>query len=194
MLPLVWVEIHKGRLDCIGSQTFHLLQDAIVKILSGLQLITLIKVALKLLVADFVALLVLAILLRVLLDGVVGEMDVEIGALFEAELGGGSSDVALGVPVGLKDAVEGGQKHIVADIELPPLVQQRLLHVLLQDEGPQGAIAVLLSGLQPQPDVLQSMADGYAVASVAVLPRLHDPNIPNILPTLLPLLKLSITL
>lgn len=54
--------------------------------LPRLQFIVLIEVALKFLVADLVAFLVLAVLFRVLLDGIVGEMNVQISALLEAEL------------------------------------------------------------------------------------------------------------
>lgn len=56
------------------------------------------------------------------MDGIVSEMYVEICPLFEAELRGGSSDVALRKPISLDDAVEGCQKHVVSDIELSALV------------------------------------------------------------------------
>lgn len=50
-------------------------------------------------------------------------MDEQIIALFECELRGGGSDVALRVPVSLYDAVEASDEHVMSDIELPALVQ-----------------------------------------------------------------------
>jgi tetrahydromethanopterin S-methyltransferase subunit E len=82
-----------------------------------------IEVVVELLIADLIPLLVLAVLLGVLLDGVISEVDVHVGAALERELRGGGADVALGEPVGLHHAVEGRQQHVVPDVELPPLVE-----------------------------------------------------------------------
>ena len=80
----------------------------------------------------------------------------------------------------------------MADIELSPLVQQRLLHVLLDDESTQGTVTVLLLALQSQLDVLQAVAHRYPITAVAVFAWLHNPHVLDIFSSLLCLLKLHV--
>ena len=144
------------------------------------------------LIGDLVALLVLAVLIGVLLDCVVGEMDEQVVALLECELGGRGSNVAFRIPVGFDDAVEASDEHVVADIELPALVQQRLLYVLLQDEGSDIAVVALLFALQPDQDIVERIANTDPVSSIAELPGLDDPDILLVAPSLLVLLQLRV--
>lgn len=123
---------------------------------------------------------------------VVGEMNEQIVGLFESELRGGGSDVAFGVPVGLDDAVEASDEHVVSDVELPALVQQRLLYVLLEDECSDVAIIALLLAFQPNQDIVERVADSDAVSAIAELSWLDDPNILIVAPSLLVLLQLRV--
>ena len=59
----------------------------------------------------------------------------QIFGVLDVVLAGGGSDVAICVPVAFHLAVVTTDGHVVADVELPPLVQQRSLDVFLDDEG-----------------------------------------------------------
>jgi hypothetical protein len=69
----------------------------------------------------------------------------------------------------------------VAQVELPPVVQQRVLYVLLKDESAQLAVAVALPPLQAHLDVVQTVAYCDARAPVGVLSGLDDPDIAEVL-------------
>lgn len=76
MLLLLPVDATVDRLHCLPAQLPHLLMHTVnVHIFPGeLSL----QVSLKLTVAEFVAFLVLAVVVSVLLDGIVGEVDVGV--------------------------------------------------------------------------------------------------------------------
>lgn len=76
----------------------------------------------------------------------------------------------------------------MSDIELPAFVEQRFFYVFLEDKGAKTAIAIALTTVDAKFDVIQTMTDRDAVASVTVLSRLNNPNISDILPFLLPFL------
>lgn len=59
----------------------------------------------------------------------------QIFGVLDVVLTRSGSDVAICVPVTLHFAVVAADCHVVTDIELPLLVQQRLLDVFLDDEG-----------------------------------------------------------
>ena len=65
----------------------------------------------------FICILVLAIILRVLLDSVVGEMDHPILQVFCCEFLRSSSNVPFLVPVAPQIAVEGSHQHIASNIK-----------------------------------------------------------------------------
>lgn len=85
--------------------------------------VVVIQVELKLVVRDLVALLKLAIVLVFVLDGVVGEVNEEIGEVPKIKQLGARANIALAVPKELGDASDGKHQHIGADVELPLLVK-----------------------------------------------------------------------
>lgn len=68
-------------------------------------------------------------------------------------------------------------KHIVPDIEFPPLVQKRFLNILLQNEGLRCAIIMASSSLNDRFYLFESEANDDAVASIGELPWLTYPDI-----------------
>lgn len=82
------------------------------------------------LIAQFIS----AIVLIVLLDGVVGEVDVEVGDTLpsEGELVGGSAQVPLSKQEHLQLV---GHENPHSDVELPSPEKQRALHILLDHKG-----------------------------------------------------------
>ena len=73
----------------------------------------------------------------------------------------------------------------MAQVELPLVVKKRVFYVLLQDEGPQLAIAVPLSAFEAHLDIIQPIANRDPVASVRVLSWLDDPDVLDMLLALL---------
>ena len=72
-------------------------------------------------------------------------------------------------------AVDGSAERVAPDIELPILVQERLLNVFLNDVA--APVAVDLLGLNQALDVLQVTTDLDSAAAIRVLARLHDPKL-----------------
>lgn len=69
----------------------------------------------------------------------------------------------------------------MADIELPSLIQQRFLDVLLYNESAVSAICVPLLGLQTVFYLVQSRTDCDASSAIGKLARLDDPYVSKLL-------------
>jgi len=131
---------------------------------------------LKVYVAELVAAFKLAVVIAFLLDGIVGEVDEPAGDVFEVEFLAAGPEVAFIVPVALQVPVHTGQQRVAPNIELAPLIQQRLLNVLLDDVGALGAVD---HGVVDDVfDGSELLADVDAAAPVGVLAGLHDPHRP----------------
>ena len=78
----------------------------------------------------------------------------------------------MAVEVELVHSVDHGDQDVHPDVELPALVQQRVLDVLLQHDRPVGELYEVCDRVQVR---------GYddASASVRVLPGLQDPEVPR---------------
>jgi hypothetical protein len=105
------------------------------EIILRLQIEILVEITLKFLIANLVSLLIPAVFLGVLLNSIICEMDIQISALFEAELRGRSSYVSFGEPIGFDNAIEGSEEHVMTDIKLSTFVKKWLLYILLNDKG-----------------------------------------------------------
>jgi hypothetical protein len=138
--------------------------------------IALLQKHIQLLVCYLVALFVLAVLGQILLHCVVGEVH---GARTDLEgvLRAGGSDVAVTVPVSLHLAVDAIEHEVVAQVELPLLVEEWPLDVLLEDVGLGGAVIVFLFSLQDRLDFTQVKTDHDPVAAIRVLSWFHDPGV-----------------
>ena len=131
--------------------------------------------------ADLVAELVFAVVVGLLLDGVVCEVDVLVEA-FEVELSTAGSNVAVVVVERLQAPVYRRHHCKAPQIKLPPLVQSRVLDVLLKDKRPRllrlcrvAAVAHYLL------DLLQFGLHRDADATIGVLARLDDPEVSLVL-------------
>ena len=193
VLQAAGVQLQEGGLNRVGGDGPHLGVDVFGEAAAALAVL-LVEVALELVVGELVTLLVLAVEGAVLLDGVVGEVDELIADVVEVEVVGGGADVALAEPVGAHEAVQAGDQHVVADVELPPLVQQRVLDVLLDDVGLVVAVLVLLLLLEDVVQLVDLLNHHDAVAAVRQLPRLHDPDVLQPPPPLLLLRPLLLVL
>ena len=94
-----------------------------------------INVTLELVVGYFIAWLVFAVLLAVLLNGIIGEVDHWVIKLLKVEDGAGGTDVTILVPVPFDLAVDGSYQHISSNVEFTIVVEERSGNVLLNDEG-----------------------------------------------------------
>lgn len=133
MLSSFWIKHAVCSSDAFRCQLLHFPQYLTLKV--NLRRYVAIQILLKFLIGYLIALLILAIILPVLLHCIISEMCEQILGVFDVVLTGSGSDVAICIPVTLHFAVMAADGHIVTDIELPLLVQQRLLDVFLHDEG-----------------------------------------------------------
>ena len=135
------------------------------------------EIFLKLAVGKLISLLVLAVVLAILLDGVVGEVSVEILAVFVVVLEGRCPDVSFVEPVALKLPIHACHQHEMANVELPFVVEQGFLDVPLEDECSQFALRAFFSPLQPNLDIIERRTDSDTFPSVGELSRLQNPNV-----------------
>jgi hypothetical protein len=134
-----------------------------------------IKVLLKLKVAEFVAALKLTVIIKLLLDSIIGEVHVSVGNILQCEFLATGSHVTLIVPISLQVAIYGAHEREHSDVELSILVQQGLLDVLLDDVAP---LAPVNYGVANQSlDVVELLAHLNAAPSIGVLAGLDDPQL-----------------
>ena len=124
-----------------------------------------------------------AIVIALLLHGVVRQMNHAVRRVFQVVLPAASPQISVRVPVRLQVAVDGRAEGVAPDIELPVLVQERLLNVFLNDVA--ASVAVHLLRLDQALDVLQVATHLDTTASIRVLTRLHNPELVAVLGVLL---------
>ena len=119
-----------------------------------------------------VALLELAVLFPLTLDGVIGEMD-HVVQVFDAEEVGAGSDIAVSIPVELAVSSQANAQEECPDVKLPPLVEQQVGLVFLND----GRAAESLSVFHCLPDFFQRITYEDVSAPVRIFTRFNDPQI-----------------
>ena len=120
-----------------------------------------------------------AIVIALLLHGVVRQMNHAVRRVFQVVLPAASPQIPVRVPVRLQVAVDGRAEGVAPDVELPVLVQERLLNVFLNDVA--ASVAVHLLRLDQALDVLQVATHLDTTASIRVLARLHNPELVAVL-------------
>lgn len=83
----------------------------------------------------------------------------------------------MSIPISFHDSIAAVQHHVVPDIELPSLVKEWSFYVLLKDVGLEGAVVMLLLGLEDGLDLVEVEAYCDSVATIGVLSWLDDPSI-----------------
>lgn len=78
----------------------------------------------KLVVGQFVACLILPIVLAVLLDRIVCEVNVDVFKVLKGKELGASPQIALGVPVGFEISVHNCYHHVVSDVKFSAVVKE----------------------------------------------------------------------
>lgn len=168
-------DLDERALDGVDSDLFHPGQNLFLEIVLFLGMVR-IEVLLELSVGDLVRRLILAIIGSVLLDRIVGQVDLPL-EIVDVELVGGSADVAFLEPVRLEDAVDLADHHVVPDIELPLLIQEGTIDVKLHYEGLLAAILMHFLRLDDRIQFVYLIDHSDAVASVGELPWLDDPDV-----------------
>jgi len=87
------------------------------------------------------------------------------------------ADVPFRVPVCPKDPVYAGDKHVSADIELPILIKEGFIHVLLDDVSYITPVAVFLPVLDDILYLVQFLTYLDAIPSIGVLSWFNYPDI-----------------
>jgi hypothetical protein len=125
--------------------------------------------------AQFICIFVLAVVLGVFLDGIVGEMDHSVLEVFGCEFLGGCADVALLVPVGSEVAIEGGHQDVAAEVELALVIEEGH-EVALHYVGTRLAVGSEPLRLHDLPHFLDSLYNVDPAALVGVLSGFDDPQ------------------
>ena len=125
-------------------------------------------------VAQLVAGLELSVVIKLLLDCIVGQVHIPIRHVLQREFTAGGTQVAFAVPVALQVTIYATHEGETTDVEFPVFVQERLLDVLLYNIA--SSIAINISVLHQAFDMLKIFTDLNATASVCVLARLDDPQ------------------
>lgn len=126
-------------------------------------------------VAQLVSALELAVVVELFLDGVVGQVDVAVVDVFDVELSAAGAQVALLVPVTLEVSVNSAHHRKDSDVELPALVQKRLLNVFLNYVTP--TVAAQVHVLDQALNLVQVLHNCNAAPAVCVFSGLNDPKV-----------------
>ena len=166
---------------CLHSVSCHLLQlrDDIFHnvhlLLNCVVCELLVQVFLEINIGELVSTFEAAVVVRLLLNCVIGQMDEPVLYIFQRKLLGRCAHIPLVVPVALKITVTRGDQNVAPDVEFAPLKEQRLFNVLLNYVTSLGS-TVGDSVANDFLDLLQILAHVDPASSVGVLSRLHDPQ------------------
>ena len=99
-------------------------------------------------------------------------------------------NVALLIPVPPHNPKHVGDQHVVPDVELSVVVQHWTIDVQLNNVSLVGSVLMLLLLVQHIVNLIELVNYCNPVPSIRKFPRLHDPNVPQLLPLLLRLIFL----
>ena len=102
-------------------------------------------------------------------------MNKPVGDILESELTATGPQVAIGVPVALKVAVDCGHQSEAPDVKLSVLVKKRLFDVLLNDVT--SLYTIDSSVLYKSLNMIQVFAHLNSTSSVGILSRFNDPEL-----------------
>lgn len=86
-------------------------------------------------IGQFVGWLIFLVEFALFLDGVVGEMNEEVGSVLQVEFFAAGPDVPVAVPIGFQRSVDTGEQHKMANVEFSAVVEQWLVDVALDNIG-----------------------------------------------------------
>jgi hypothetical protein len=95
----------------------------------------------------------------------------------EGVLGGGSTNVALAIPITFKDTIDGSKHHVMSEIEFTFVVEEGFFDVGLDDVGTISAIIIFLFGFKYCFDLLKRFTNFYTITTIRELTRFDNPNI-----------------
>lgn len=135
---------------------------------------SLLQVQLKVVDWQFITTFKLAVVLRIWLDGIIGQMHVSVCQIWQIERLRARSEVAIIVHEAFQHAIDTGEHGKGANVKFASTNQQRPLDVLLDDAGP-----VLIGGFRGNHrfDLAEFWRNFDATASVRIFTWLYDPDV-----------------
>lgn len=128
-----------------------------------------------------------------LLNRVVGQMNLGIFIVFSAKLVRTRSQIALLIPVPFEHPIDTRNQYIMPNVKFTLVIKERSLYVLLKYKGSIRAIGVLLSSSQPKFYIIEAGANSDSSTPISELPRLSNPDVSDCSILLFLLLKLLIS-
>lgn len=135
------------------------------------------QIILELSIGKLIAPLILSVVGQLFLHCIVGQVH-RTEPIGNGVLIGSSPNVTELTPVAFHMAIDTGDEHVMPDIKFPPVVEKRLLDILLNNVSAIASIIQFHFVLQYSLDFLKGMADRDPIASVGQFSRLYDPDIP----------------
>lgn len=138
----------------------------------------LVQIPLEIRVAHLVAVLELAEVLSLLLDGIVGQVDELVVQVRKVKLSRARPYVTILVEIALQCLVDASYESEHSKVKLPTVDQKRIVDVFLYDEGFLEADVVDTASRRYElPHILHLVDDIDATATIGVLARLDDPSV-----------------
>ena len=129
----------------------------------------------KILQADLVSALKLAVVICSLLNRIICQMRESVVQVFERELLTRRPDIPILIEIALEPSIDACKHSKAPEIELALVNQQRVVDVLLYDKRAVSALACL--PLDYALNLAESLADVYAIASIRILAWLENPRV-----------------
>jgi hypothetical protein len=126
---------------------------------------------------NFISSFEFAIIIRFLLNRIVGQMNHPILQIFQSEDLTGSSYVAFFEPISFLDSILTRHKHITSDIEFSTIIQKGILNIQLYNIGFRISVLVDFLGLEDILNLLDVVDHCDSVPAVSHFSRLHYVNV-----------------
>ena len=167
-----WVEFVESCPIRIGYQLLDLWENISLQIKVEIRLLGVDDLR-EVLETHFVCIFEFSVIFRLVLDGVVSQMDESITNIVEVVLSGASSNIAILITVPFQRAVNTGHHAVNSEVKFSFVDQKRVVNILLDDEG-----TILLCG--PSDNVLNFshvLYDLNALSTICILARLDYPSV-----------------
>ena len=158
--------------DYSQCQFLHFGNDHLLKVVISARK-GVVEVPLEFRVGELVAWLVFLESFALALNGIVGQVDIQVIEIVQVVVLAAGSQVSVFVPVCFDCSPDRSQQHVVPNVEFTPVVQERSVKVGLEDVSVGLTICMLASSHKPRHPIKSGQPDSDS--PVGVLARLHNP-------------------
>ena len=173
VLEALRVDPGEGGLESVSDQFLDLRENVTMEVKVEFGLLSADNLR-EVLPAELITVLELAVVVRLLLYGVVGQVDELVCHVIKGVLTAARPNVPILVAVALQAPIDARQKAEAAEVELALMNQQRVVNVLLNDEG---AVVLLVWPANYGLYFADCLYHSNTLAAVRVFTWLDDPGV-----------------